>query len=534
MSHSGMIIRRSGQRLAGSNRREFLSKVALAAIMGGSRVWPAGLALGAPAADEKPGAGTKRVFFAKFMHETNTFHPLRTTRYTFFNTNPGPPSMLADWHRNGMTPMPGLGAEPDGGGTVEGNACRGAVARIVKSLREAMPVDGVFLQLHGAMFAEGVGAGETLLVEEVRRAVGPRTPIACTFDLHGNIPARLAQAGDILVGFKTAPHTDQEETAQHAGALLRDALYGKIRPVSHVLPIPIIVQGEKAMTTAEPARSLVAEARRLEQEGVPGHKEKILAVTLFVGCAWTDSPDTGMSAVITADGSAAAARAAAVHLARKVWDARRQFAYGCASAELADGVAQALAAKESTVFLTDSGDNVTASAPGDLPLVLRHLVEQKVPDAVVADLYDPAATRRCFDAGEGKRLRLVIGATIERRHGPPFEAEAEVVRLVQGKPRLAIVRIGGVQAILSEEIVSFRSPEQFRACGLDALAHKIVVVKQGYLYPKLSKVAPRHIMLLTPGAADMRIEKLRYVRRRKPLFPLEPEASFDPESSGYS
>jgi microcystin degradation protein MlrC len=109
-----------------------------------------------------------------------------------------------------------------------------------------------------------------------------------------------------------------------------------------------------------------------------------------------------------------------------------------------------------------------------------------------------------------------------------------VVRLVQGKPRLAIVRIGGVQAILSEEIVSFRSPEQFRACGLDALAHKIVVVKQGYLYPKLSKVAPRHIMLLTPGAADMRIEKLRYVRRRKPLFPLEPEASFDPESSGYS
>lgn len=512
---------------AGNTRRAFLKDVALTTLVGGGAVWQVGVGLAAPADAEPPGTAEKRVFFAKFMHETNTFHPLPTTQYTFFETNPKPAAMLADWKQNGMTVAPGLGAEPDGGGTVSGDACRDAVARIVKSLRDAMPVDGVFLQLHGAMFAEGVGAGETLLVEEIRRAVGPRKPIACTFDLHGNIPSRLAQAGDIFVGLKTAPHTDQEETAQHAGALLRDALFGKIRPVSCVIPIPIIVQGEKAMTTSEPVRSLVAEARRLEQEGVPGYKEKILAVTLFVGCAWTDSPDTGMAAVVTADGSAPAARAAATHLARKVWDARRQFAFGCDSAELADGVTRALQAKEATVFLTDSGDNVTASAPGDLPIVLRHLVERKTADAVVADLYDAAATGRCFAAGEGKRVQLTIGATVEKRHGPPLDTEAEVVRLVQGKPRMAVVRIGTVLAILSEEVVSFRTPEQFQACGIDPLAHKLIVVKQGYLYPKLTKIAPLHIMLLTPGAADMRIEKLPYARRRRPMFPLEPEATFD-------
>ena len=140
----------------------------------------------------------------------------------------------------------------------------------------------------------------------------------------------------------------------------------------------MILQGEKAMTTSEPFRSLVEEARKLEREGIPGHEAKILAATLFVGCAWTDSPDTGMSVMITADGSRDAARAAAVHLARKVWDARRQFAFGCETAELEEGVDRALAAKESTVFLTDSGDNVTASTPGDLPIVLRHLVVRRV------------------------------------------------------------------------------------------------------------------------------------------------------------
>ena len=165
------------------------------------------------------------------------------------------------------------------------------------------------------------------------------------------------------------------------------------------------------MTTAEPFRSLVEEARRVEREGVPGHEAKILAVTLFVGCAWTDSHDTGMSVTVTADGSRAAARAAAIYLARKIWDARRQFAFGCETAELEEGVTRALAAKESTVFLTDSGDNVTASTPGDLPVVLRHLVERKVTSAVVAGLNDGPATSKCFEAGEGKKLRL-----LHRRH----------------------------------------------------------------------------------------------------------------------
>ena len=83
--------------------------------------------------------------------------------------------------------------------------------------------------------------------------------------------------------------------------------------------------------------------------------------------------------MVTADGSRATARAAAVHLARLVWDARKQFKYGCETADLAEGVERAMNASQSTVFLTDSGDNVTASAPGDLPIVLRHLLEQKAP-----------------------------------------------------------------------------------------------------------------------------------------------------------
>lgn len=470
---------------------------------------------------------SKRVFLAGFSHETNTFHPVRTLSYSYSSAGD---LRLSAWKDGGSTVVPGIWARPSGGGTIAESACREAMEKVLASLRAAMPVDAVFLRLHGAMYAEGVGPAETELVREVRAVVGPKTPIACTFDLHGNIPARMAQFGNILAGLKTAPHTDGAQTAELAERILLDTLAGKVRPVAYVLPLPMIVQGEKAMTTSEPFGSLVEEARRIEREGIPGHKAKILAATLFVGCAWTDSADTGMSVMVTADGSRTAARAAAVYLAQKIWAARRQFVFGCETAELEDGVTRALSAKESTVFLTDSGDNVTASTPGDLPVVLRHLVERQIKNALVAGLNDQAAVSKCFEAGEGKTLRLSIGATIEKRHGPPLEAQVNVVRLIEN-PRLVVGRVGDVEVILADGPMAFTDPRQFEPCRIDPLGRKLVVVKEGYLYPGLTRIAPRYIMLLTPGAGDMRIERLTYLRRRKPSFPFEPDTTFDPESA---
>jgi microcystin degradation protein MlrC len=497
-------------------RREFIKKSAgvLITVLGGIQTLQG----------NSGSHAKKRIFYSRFAHETNTFHPVPTASWNVSGTGS---LELSAWKNANLEIIPGLNATPDGGGLIAEGPCRDVMDRILSSLRNALPVDAVFLGLHGAMYAEGVGHAETELVGKVRELIGPGIPIACTFDLHGNIPARLGQSGDILVGLKTAPHTDSAQTAELAGQILLDTLEGKVKPVSYVLPIPILVQGEKAMTTAEPFRSLVEEARRLEREGIPGYEQQILAATLFVGCAWTDAPDTGMSVMITADGSREAARAAAIHLAGKIWDVRMQFAYGCETAELEEGIARALAAKEPTVFLTDSGDNVTASTPGDLPIVLRHLVERKVGNAVVAGINDAAAMKLCFEAGVGKRINLAIGASIEKRYGPPLKAQVEVIRLIQ-QPGMAVIKIYDIEVILTDGPIAFIEPGQFEACGINPLERKIVVTKMGYLFPELTKIAPRYIMLMTPGAGDMRIEKLLYKRIRRPIFPLDPDTRFDP------
>jgi len=468
---------------------------------------------------------TKRIFVAGFSHETNTFHPVRTTSFRFSKSQA---PALETWKDSDFELVPGINAYPSGGGLIEEAPCREAMDRVLDSLKSVMPVNAVFLRLHGAMYAEGVGHAEAVLVGEVRKIVGPRIPIACTFDLHGNIPHRFGQYADIMVGLKTAPHTDNAQTAELCGKILMDTLEGKVRPVSYVLPIPLLVQGEKAMTTAEPFGLLVEEARRIEREGIPGFKQRIMAATLFVGCAWTDAPDTGMSVAVTADGSLEAAKKAAIYIAKRIWDSRYQFNYGCETAELEEGVSHALEAKESTVFLTDSGDNVTASTPGDLPIVLRYLVERQVKSAVIACINDTGALQKCFDAGEGSRISLSIGATIEKRHGLPLESEVQIIRLIQ-QPRRAVIKIDEIEVVITDEPSTFTVPAQFESCGIDPLKRKIVVTKMGYLYPELVKIAPRHIMLMTPGTGDMRIEKLTYTRLRRPIYPLDTDTRFDPD-----
>ena len=60
------------------------------------------------------------------------------------------------------------------------------MAIIVDDLRAKMPLDGVYLSLHGAMAVRGIPRPEAEIARRVRQVVGPHVPIAGSFDLHGN------------------------------------------------------------------------------------------------------------------------------------------------------------------------------------------------------------------------------------------------------------------------------------------------------------------------------------------------------------
>jgi microcystin degradation protein MlrC len=276
-------------------------------------------------------------------------------------------------------------------------------------------------------------------------------------------------------------------------------------------------------------RSLLATAREIEQ--TPG----ILNAEVLIGFGWADAAHAGANVTVVAEGDEhlPEARRQARRLAQAMWDRRHEFTFDQEIAQSADeAIDAALRAPERSVFVTDSGDNPTAGAPGDSTHFLARLLAKKVPDAVVAGIPDPDAARACFTAGAGRTVSLAVGGKLDAVHGAPVELTGTVEHVYRppspDDAGLATLRANGVRVIISDRRYVYRHPDDFRKAGIDPLQHKLVVVKLGYLMAPLREIAPREILALTPGYADMDFTRLPYRYVTRPIFPLDPEVRWHP------
>jgi len=467
-----------------------------------------------------------RIAVGGIGHETNTFSTLRTGLSDFRISRGDDIVKGPFWDRyrdQGVEWAPTLSASAPPHGLVEKDAYLQLKGELLERLKRSLPVDGVYLMLHGAMEVEEIGDGESDLVGAIREVVGDKVLISGSLDLHGNIAPVLVEKTDILTALRTAPHRDGEPTRQRAISRLIRCLREGIKPISVLIKPPLLLPGEFAITEVEPARSLY---RMLEEiEAVPG----ILDASLLIGCAWTDAPYTSTSVIVVAEKDRNLAYEQAARLAEALWGKRRAFKSDVETASVDEAISKALAAREATVFISDSGDNVTAGGAGDNPIFAQRLLAVGAPDSVVAGIADPEAVSLCAGAGKGAAVTMSIGGKLDSIHGKPLKVTGEVVHLDPVEnPTLAVFRVEGVDVILTSDRRAFTSLAGFRKARIDPLRHKIVVVKLGYLFPELRDHAPRAIMALSPGFTDLRMEVLPFRRVVRPIFPLDGDFEWRP------
>jgi microcystin degradation protein MlrC len=85
-----------------------------------------------------------------------------------------------------------------------------------------------------------------------------------------------------------------------------------------------------------------------------------------------------------------------------------------------------------------------------------------------------------------------------------------------------------VTIVLAADRRPFPDRASIAAAGVDPMAQKIVVVKLGYLFPDLYDHAPRAIMALSPGATDLRLDRLPYQHLTRPIYPLDGDLTWEP------
>lgn len=396
-------------------------------------------------------------------------------------------------------------------------------AEIIAGLRAAGPWDGVYLDLHGVMAVEGLDDAEADFISAVRAQIGPDPLISASYDLHGNLSAAIMEQLDLLTAYRTAPHEDALETRARAFDLLVNCLRARTRPVKAFIPIPLLLSGERTMTIVEPGTSVYAEIA----EVIDG--ETVLDASLLVGFTWADQARSQATAVALGLDEQATWSAAQV-LAAAYWGARHDFNFGVPTGNTVECIKMALESTASTVFLTDSGDNVTAGAAGDLPYVLERLLSHRVPKTLFASLADAAAVDACFAAGIGASLALSLGGKLDPIHGKPLPVTGDVRKLHESAKsgRQVILAIDNIDLILTERRLAFTTLAQFTDLDIDPLSYRIVCLKLGYLFPDFQRIAPRAIMALSPGPVSALPENLPFHQIQRPMFPFDRDFDWSP------
>lgn len=468
-----------------------------------------------------------RIAVAGLHTECSTYNPV-IAREADFRVLRGP-AMLRDQYFDFLTHFPAefitvLHARAIAGGAVEQALYDRWKAEILAGIKAAMPLDGVYLAMHGAMFVENMFDAEGDFIAAVRDLVGPDVLIAASYDLHGNVSQKIIDGLDIFSTYRTAPHIDVPDTMRRAVTMLVRALRTGVRPKLAWAPVPVLLPGERTSTQDEPARSFYTQLHAVEEP------TGIWDASFQVGYVWADEPRANACAIITGT-DRATMETAATKLARDYWDIREAFVFGMETGSIEDCVARAIASPTAPVVLAESGDNPTGGGVGDRAEVLAALIAHGAQGAIFAGIADRAATEAAYAAGVGATLPLHIGASLDPS-STPVDVTGEVVFLLESENPLyreAVVRIGGIDLVLTARRRPFHNIADFTKLGLDPHKAKIIAVKSGYLSPELGPIANPGIMALSPGVVDQFVERTVRNHTPRPTFPFDRDFAFSPE-----
>jgi microcystin degradation protein MlrC len=496
-----------------------------------------------------------RIAVGGFMHESHSFAP-RPTRYPDFVQPGGFPPLTAG---AGMfaavrdTSVPSAGAIRVGeaagaelvplawafanpAGPVEDEAFERICALIFAELSKALdagPLDGVYLDLHGAAVAVSFPDMEGEILRRARAIVGD-LPLTISLDPHCNLTQRMVDLSDAVVPFRTYPHIDMKQAGAQAMTLLLERIKrGKpwaraFRQVAFFLPLTT------QCTLFDPMKAVMDE--RTAQAAAEG----IAELGFCFGFPYADFADCGAALVAYADTQQGADAAADVFL--NAINAR-EATFRLDVMPAAQAVAQAIRLAKTAsrpVIIADTQDNPGGGGHGDTTGILAELVRQKAQGAVLAPMNDDESAAACHRAGEGATVALSLGG---KSDGVPLKVSAKVLKLTDGKfvgtgpmakgnpanlgPSALIEVAPGVRVLVVSRKMQALDQSLFRHAGVEPASCKILVLKSSvHFRADFQPLSEAVIVATAPGpvVADPAVLPFKHLRKGLRLRPMDNRA----------
>jgi microcystin degradation protein MlrC len=494
-----------------------------------------------------------RIAIGGFQHETNTFAPSRAD-YAAFEAGGGWPGAQYGEPIFGAVEganIPAAGAiralramghalvgtawaAASPSAHVTSDAFERITGELVSRLKDALPLDGVYLDLHGAMVAETFDDGEGEILRRVRETVGPRVPVAASLDLHANVTRAMIERADALVAYRTYPHVDMADTGARAARLLDQMLRTGNRLAGAFHQLDYLTALPSQCSFIEPCKTIYAELSRLE--------ERDGAMLSFTpGFPMADFAECGMSVF---GYGAHSVHPEVEQLRQIVADSEKHFALELHGAPDAVRRARSRGEPGAPVVLADTQDNPGAGGNGDTTGLLKALISQNARDAVLGMLIDAGSAQRAHDAGQGTTLGFSLGGKSNIPGDSPLAGEFTVERLGDGRftcsgpmfkgfrmtlGNMALLRsraAPGVRVVLASRKCQAADQEMFRHLGVEPRLSRVVALKSSvHFRADFEPMAKEVLVVKSPGPAladpaEFNWTRLRKGVRLRPLGPI--------------
>ncbi len=491
-----------------------------------------------------------RIAVGGFLHESHSFAP-RPTRYVDFvspggwlGLTEGEPLLAGIRGRSvplagaieaadaaGVTLVPLAWCFANPAGPVQDEAFERIAALICARLSHALdagPLDGVYLDLHGAAVSDSFPDMEGELLRRVRAIVGG-TPLTISVDPHCNLTAAMVERSDAIAPFRTYPHVDMPAAGGRAMALLLERIKrGKpwaraFKQIDFWIPIT-------SQCTLMPPMSPV-----FDERGRIASETKVAELGFCFGFPYADFADCGAAVAAYAETEAEAQKAVGA-LVDYVNARETSFKLDVVPAEAA--VAEAIRLSNSSkrpIVIADTQDNPGGGGHGDTTGLLAELIRQNAQGAVLGLINDADAAAAYHRAGTGASITLALGG---KSDGVPLTVTAKVLKLTDGQftytgpmgkgnpanhGLTALIEVApGIRVIVVSNKAQVYDQELFRHVGLEPADCKILVLKSSvHFRADFQPIAERVIVATAPGpvVADPSVFPFKHLRKGVRLNP---------------
>ena len=491
-----------------------------------------------------------RIAIGGVQHETNTFANVPATYDDFVAPDAWPgltrgPALL---EAVGGVNLPAAGAVEELRGLrhecvpllwcsaqPSGRVTRDAYERITAMLLEDLErerrrgLDGVYLDLHGAMVAEHCPDADGALLQLVRRVVGPRVPVVASLDYHANVSPAMADAATALVAYRTYPHIDMAQSGGRAARCLHDLL-GRPAPVVSLQPIDFLVALTSQSTLVEPMRSLMLQA-------IDAERSPVRAVSVTPGFPAADVAECGPAIYACGDDVTSVA-AAVARLAAAFRERESEFVLDLQPIEAAiGGLLHHRPERGRPVILVDTQDNPGAGGNADTMELIAALAASGLERVLAGVICDPKAAAHAHAAGVGATIELDLGAGSGWPGSRPLHAAFDVEALGDGRftgtgpfyrgarfelGPMALLRTGNVRIAVASRKQQAADQAMFRHLRIEPAEQAVLALKSSvHFRADFGDLAGRIVVVEAPGpsVADPAKLPFRNLRRGMRLSP---------------